>query len=148
MFTCAQSGLCQFGSSLPRLPLRYVPGAQLQGWPAPLGPSAPEGPAEAVFHYLVEDLFTLLQFQALPPGAPFGLKYLEPKKEDSLLQVREQSRQDRTHFKKRFYICLKKQRAKVSCLLGTEKMVKIIWLRPGSALSGGHRPTHLLPGGQ
>lgn len=39
------------------------------------GHGLPEGPAEAVFHYLVEDLFTLLQFQALPPGAPFGLKY-------------------------------------------------------------------------
>ena len=51
-----------------------------------MSPSSPEGPAEAVFNYLVEDLFTLLQFQALPPGAPFGLKYLEPKKEDKLLQ--------------------------------------------------------------
>ena len=50
------------------------------------GAASPEGPAEAVFNYLVEDLFTLLQFQALPPGAPFGLKYLEPKKEDKLLQ--------------------------------------------------------------
>lgn len=87
MFTCAQSGLCQSGRSLPRLPLRYVPGAQLQGWPTLLSPSSPEGPAEAVLHYLVEDLFTLLQFQALPPGAPFGLKYLEPKKENTLLQV-------------------------------------------------------------
>lgn len=76
----------QSGSSLPRPPLRCVPGAQLQGWAAPLSPSSPEGPAEAVFHYLVEDLFTLLQLQALPPGAPFGLQYLEPKKKDKLPQ--------------------------------------------------------------
>lgn len=39
------------------------------------GHGLPEGPAEAVLHELVEDLLALLQLQALPPGAPLGLKH-------------------------------------------------------------------------
>lgn len=50
----------------------------------------PEGPAGAVLHNLVEDLFTLLQLQALPPGAPFGLKHLVPMEEDTIIGPREE----------------------------------------------------------
>lgn len=43
------------------------------------GHRLPEWPAEPVLHNLVEDLFTLLQLQALPSGAPLGMKHLVPK---------------------------------------------------------------------
>lgn len=67
--------------------------------------SSPEGPAETVLHNLVEDLFTLLQLQALPPRGPPGLEDLVPKEEDMLLWVQEgKSRRSR-----KCMVCFKKR---------------------------------------
>lgn len=82
--------------------------------------SSPEGPAEAVLHELVEDLLALLQLQALPPGAPLGLKHLAPKNEDLLLSS------GRSGQSRKVSSCLKR----FSCLLGAER-VRTPRLPPG-----------------
>lgn len=71
--------------STPSAAARLVPSSVLENTKL-----LPEGPAGPVLHNLVEDLFTLLQLQALPPGAPFGLKHLVPMEEDIITDPREE----------------------------------------------------------
>lgn len=80
-------------------------------------PSTPEGPAEAVLDDLVQDLLTLLQLQALPPGAALGLKHLTKRKKN-LIYHRSQSRAG-VHRAGKVYLCFRKK-PEVNHFLGAE----------------------------